>query len=336
MYPVISRMNSKYNYIIVDNPNGKPKEAATVPFAQLVDAPLNMKNVFENGVANVSVKDMYLPNYSMRISKGVFTQDAIFLNTSANGLDYLGSCLFPDGRFVSHAATEKKVIESEKGTQNFKFDPLNEYQHRISANTPFHLIHFSVNPNHLFQFLPEDEDWSHYLRNKIQRNEKVIGDRSTPILLAQQRALQTIFDCPLTGRMAEMMIETSITQIILLQLHSIFQKKECANKALSKRDQDIVQNLKEYLAKNFLCDHSLDNLARHFATNTNKLMVLFKKAFGKSIFDYISELRMEYAHRLLKEEEKMIIEVAREVGYKNPNHFSSAFKKKFGINPSQV
>lgn len=329
-------MNSKYNYIIVDNPNGPPKESASVPFAQLVDTPVNTRNIFEEGVAKVQVKDMYLPNYSLRISKGVFTHDALFLNTSANGLDLLGSCLFPEGKFTSYSSTDKNtVIESNKGTQNFKFDPLNEYQHKINANTPFHLIHFSVNPAHIFQFLPEDESWSDYLKNKIGRNEKVIGARSTPILLAQERAMQTILDCPLTGKMGELMIETSITQIILLQLHSIFQKQE-SEKPISKRDQDTVQSLKEYLSKNFLCDHSLDNLARHFATNTSKLMVLFKKTFGKSIFDYISELRMDYAHRLLKDDEKLIIEVARELGYKNPNHFSSAFKKKFGINPSQV
>jgi AraC-like DNA-binding protein len=162
------------------------------------------------------------------------------------------------------------------------------------------------------------------------------GPASAPILLAQERALQTIFDCPLTGTMGEIMIETAITQIMLLQLHSIFQKNTAAVDRITKRDIDTVQNLKDYLSKTFLEDHSLENLSRHFGTNTNKLMTLFKKTFGKSIFDYISELKMDYAHSLLRDEDKMVVEVAREVGYKNPNHFSAAFKRRFGFTPSAV
>jgi AraC-like DNA-binding protein len=72
------------------------------------------------------------------------------------------------------------------------------------------------------------------------------------------------------------------------------------------------------------------------AANTNKLMALFKKTFGKSLFEYISELKMDMAHRMLQEEGKMVVEVARVMGYKNPNHFSTAFKKRFGISPSKV
>jgi AraC-like DNA-binding protein len=326
-------MNSNYKYITVENPNGPPKDIAGIPFAQLVDIPLDDYD----GAAQVTAHDMYLPNFSMRISKGVFEYDAMLLNTSANGIELLGSCLFPQGKLKSHLHNETSRIESFSGTQNFKYDPMNEIRHRIAAHTPFHIIHFSVNPEHFFQFLPDDENWSELLKAKIRNNERVIGPRSTPILLAQERALQIILDCPLTGKLGEIMIETSITQIMLLQLHSLFQKENDAlQRTVSKRDVDIVQSLKEYLSKTFLEDHKLDNLARHFGTNTNKLMQLFKQTFGRSIFDYLGELKMEHAHTLLQDDEKMVVEVARIVGYKNPHHFSTAFKKKFGICPSQV
>jgi AraC-like DNA-binding protein len=45
---------------------------------------------------------------------------------------------------------------------------------------------------------------------------------------------------------------------------------------------------------------------------------------------------MEYAKLLIQEEGKYITEVARVLGYKNPHHFSAAFKKKFGIIPSAI
>jgi AraC family transcriptional activator of pyochelin receptor len=83
-------------------------------------------------------------------------------------------------------------------------------------------------------------------------------------------------------------------------------------------------------------DHCLSTLAKQFGTNTNKLMTLFKKVFGKSIFEFIGEQRMDHAMSLLRDGGYMVVEVARTIGYKNPNHFSSAFKRRFGINPSDV
>jgi AraC-like DNA-binding protein len=327
-------MSNKYNYILIDNPNGRP-DGIDAPFAQLINLPLTVSDEFGKDVAQIEAQDMYLPHYSVRVSKGVFGHDALLMNTGANGIDLLGSCIFREVS-VKSFVDDKVMVESYSGTQNFKYDPMNEIKHIIPANKPFNMIHFGADLNYFMQFLPETEDWSALLKNKIHNQERIMGSRSTPILLAQEHALQTIFDCPLNGKLGELMIETAITQIILLQLSAVFKESPVATERLSKRDIDIVQSLRDYLSKSFLEDHTLENLAKHFGTNTNKLMTLFKRTFGKSIFDYLSELKMDYAHMLILEEQKMVTEVAHIIGYKNPNHFSTAFKRKFGINPSQL
>lgn len=325
-------MSKKYNYILIDNPNGRP-DGIDAPFAQLINLPVS--DELGKDVVQIKAQDMYLPHYNMRVSQGVFGHDALLINTSANGVDLLGGCIFREVS-VRSFVDDDNGVESFSGTQNFKYDPMNEIKHLIPAHTPFHIIHFGADLNYFMQFLPENEDWSALLKNKIHNQERIMGLRSTPILLAQERALQTIFDCPLKGKLGELMIETAITQIILLQLSAVFKESPVVTERLTKRDIDIVQSLREYLSKSFLEDHTLDNLAKQFGTNTNKLMTLFKRTFGKSIFDYLSELKMDYAHMLILEEHKLVAEVAHIVGYKNPNHFSTAFKRKFGINPSQL
>jgi YesN/AraC family two-component response regulator len=45
---------------------------------------------------------------------------------------------------------------------------------------------------------------------------------------------------------------------------------------------------------------------------------------------------MEYAKKLLEKEGLQVKEVAPILGYKNPHHFTVAFKKKFGVNPSHL
>jgi AraC-like DNA-binding protein len=45
---------------------------------------------------------------------------------------------------------------------------------------------------------------------------------------------------------------------------------------------------------------------------------------------------MQHAKMLIQDEKLNINIVAGKVGYKNPNHFSSAFKKQFGMAPSLI
>ena len=44
---------------------------------------------------------------------------------------------------------------------------------------------------------------------------------------------------------------------------------------------------------------------------------------------------MEYAALLLKEQNMTVTQVARELGFANPNHLSNTFYKVMGVRPSQ-
>lgn len=325
-----------HNYITIDN-TGIPilsQATSTLSFGNLINSSPKKEDIKE--LENVRLQAMYLPNFSVRVSEGKFDREAIFVNTGGVGLDLFGTCLLLKGNLTSGVSRHGKEITSFNHSQNFKYDPNNIFIHKAPANNPFHIVHFSVKPEHLLSLLPENEKWADELGEKISSKESVIGKRYAPITLLQERALQNVFDCPLQGHLGEMMIETSIVQIMLIQLHSVYQSDGIFTASVAKRDIDIIQSVREHLSHTFLEDHSLDNLARQFGVNTNKLMTLFKKIFSKSIFEYLSELRMDYARELLVEKDYLITEVARTLGYKNPNHFSAAFKKKFGFPPSQL
>lgn len=327
-------MNRNYQHTTINNPNlAIPNQESLIkPFGYFLD----FKGDDENAITGVKIQDMYLPNFSLRISEGKLKKEAVFVNTSAEGLDLLGTCLILKGNVKSTINRHSDGIASFNGSQNFKYDPNNIFVHTSAALAPFHIVHISVKPEYLFQFLPENEQWSEVLRKKVQNGESFIGDRYTPITLLQDRALENVFNCPMLGKLGQLMIETSLLQIILIQLHSIYLTKDILSIESGKRDVEVIYELKEHLNKTFLEDHSLDNMAREFGVNTSKLMALFKKVFNKSIFEYLSELRMDYARELLQEKDYLVTEVARTLGYKNPNHFSSAFKKRFGFSPSKV
>ena len=334
-------MNSAYNFITLNNPNIPilcPTARPSTPLGLFIDSPPDERNAYEQSVAKVQCHDMYLPNFSIRASKGIFHQDAKLVNHNNEGIDLLGSCIFLDGTIRSVLPHEQRGVEAYGGSQNFKYDPQNEYSHIVPADTHFHLVHFSYTYEYFSKFLPENEHWADQLKCKIENKRRILGDRAVKITSAQQRALQNIFDCPLEGKLGYLMIETSIVQLILLQLHELFHLNPSTTTIVlpTKRDKALMEELKDHLSKTFLDVHSIPDLAKRFGVNTNKLMALFKTIFNQSIFEYIGTLRMEHARHLIIDHNMLVTEVARTIGYKNPNHFSAAFKKHFGVNPSKL
>ena len=331
-------MINSHNHARIDNPNIPIlcAESEQLPFGKFLDSTPEDASL-DGAVADLRTRDMYLPNFSIRTFEGKFLQDGVFVNKHSRGSDLLGSCVFFRGAVHSFLPGTEQMIQSFNGSQNFKYDPNNDLRHGAKAGDELHFVHFSFNERSLDAVLPENEHWSDQLRLKVSNRERILGDRFAPIMLAQEQALRNIFDCPLTGKLGYLLIETSIMQFMLLQMHELFHHTKGADKqSHSKRDLEITNSLKEYLSMTFLNDHSLVSLARHFGTNTNKLMTMFKKVFGKSIFEYISERRMEHARHLLESNDILITEVARTVGYKNANHFSAAFKRMYGRSPSHV
>ena len=61
---------------------------------------------------------------------------------------------------------------------------------------------------------------------------------------------------------------------------------------------------------------------------------VFKDAYGLSIKDYLTDLRMQKA-QLLRDEANAISEVAAQVGFDNFSYFSTQFKKYTGLTPNE-
>jgi two-component system response regulator YesN len=63
---------------------------------------------------------------------------------------------------------------------------------------------------------------------------------------------------------------------------------------------------------------------------------LFKKETGVTINDYITEIRLAEAKRLLREEPGILVfDVAERVGYRDGKYFTKLFKREVGLNPSE-
>lgn len=65
------------------------------------------------------------------------------------------------------------------------------------------------------------------------------------------------------------------------------------------------------------------------------LMRLFQKHLGMSPLEYRNRLRMEAAGRLTAHSDRSMKEIAEQLGYRNSLYFSTAFRRVFGLSPSE-
>ncbi|MGN0492604.1 MAG: helix-turn-helix domain-containing protein [Acutalibacteraceae bacterium] len=79
----------------------------------------------------------------------------------------------------------------------------------------------------------------------------------------------------------------------------------------------------------------VSEIAKVLKVNKTYLQKLFKQNTGKTITEYILELRIRDAANLLKVSDMSIVDIAFEVGFNSRQNFYLAFKKQLGISPSE-
>jgi AraC family transcriptional regulator, transcriptional activator of the genes for pyochelin and ferripyochelin receptors len=80
---------------------------------------------------------------------------------------------------------------------------------------------------------------------------------------------------------------------------------------------------------------TLEELARRSQLNEQTLKRGFKQEFGRTVFDYLLDYRLEQAREMLERGTMQVAEVMVAVGLKNRSYFAAAFRQKFGVNPKQ-
>lgn len=100
------------------------------------------------------------------------------------------------------------------------------------------------------------------------------------------------------------------------------------------RNKDIVVIAKDYIIEHFESPLTLEEVSEVVELSPQYFSKIFKERAGLSFIDYLTELRVEKAKDLMRNEKKSVKEVCFEVGYKDPNYFSRVFKKYTGVSPS--
>jgi len=128
-------------------------------------------------------------------------------------------------------------------------------------------------------------------------------------------------------------LELNIYKLLIFYINKFNYK---TTSTLKKEDIEKILYAKKLVENNIQFPDSLIDLSRKAGINDYKLKKGFKELIGETVFGYLYKIRMERAYDYLSKEKKTVNEVAFLVGYKNAQHFTVAFKKKYNILPGSL
>jgi two-component system, response regulator YesN len=102
-----------------------------------------------------------------------------------------------------------------------------------------------------------------------------------------------------------------------------------------QKEKNNMQRIEEYLQQHYQEDVTLQEIADTFFLSREYISRKFKQEYNLTITDYLLNIRLAKAKKLLENPYLKIYEVAYGVGYGNEKYFSKVFKKQVGATPNE-
>lgn len=99
--------------------------------------------------------------------------------------------------------------------------------------------------------------------------------------------------------------------------------------------ENRIRRSVSWMQNHYREDFDVSSLAANVGMSEATYYRHFKKVINISPRQYIKNLRLHHAHRLMIDQKFDATQAAFEVGYKSPNHFTREFKRMFGDSPKR-
>jgi AraC-like DNA-binding protein len=106
-------------------------------------------------------------------------------------------------------------------------------------------------------------------------------------------------------------------------------------KVMVEDDSRRVLKVKNFIAQNYMEDLRLPDLASMAGMSPSAFSRFFKLHTGRNLSEYIIDIRLGYASRMLVDTAKSISEISFCCGFNNLSNFNRIFKKKKNCSPSE-
>lgn len=231
-----------------------------------------------------------------------------------------------------HKGEKIRILPNSQGVFYIN-NYISEHKQFKKEERPLSFLEIRLSIDFLLNMFPA-ELWEEqcFMRNLL-RGTTMPTDPMKPISPQMKSIIWNICNSPFKGIMQRTCLEAQITELFLLQADG---RVPILHRDLKKKDVDKLVAVKNFIDLHYQQKMRVADLAKEVGTNQQRLRSGFKILYGTTIFEYYNHLRMERAKHLLINKKMLVSEVSEDIGYKNSQHFTVAFKKKFGVLPSEL
>lgn len=240
--------------------------------------------------------------------------------------------MFDDHMLVWFISGETKIIQADKTYYFYANDIF-----LIPRNQPTTIINYPKNG------LPHQTVVIHLTIERLKRfyehidfPQKILPEQHIysfsghPLLTSYLNSLLPYFE--MNESFPEAIASLKITEAITI-IRAI---NPDVDKVLSNFDAPGKIDLVSFMERNFLFNMPLEKLGYLTGRSLSTFNRDFKKHFNVTPQKWLIAKRLEFAYYQLKENSRKPKDLYLEVGFEDLSHFSFAFKKKYGIPPTQL
>ncbi len=99
------------------------------------------------------------------------------------------------------------------------------------------------------------------------------------------------------------------------------------------RARSRIQMAVRYIHEHYSENITILDLAERYEMSPNYFSSIFKREIGVSAVNYITDVRMKEAQKLLAHSDNSVVDIAKKVGYEDGQYFFRVFKKHTGMTP---
>jgi transcriptional regulator GlxA family with amidase domain len=126
-----------------------------------------------------------------------------------------------------------------------------------------------------------------------------------------------------------------IAKVYLLKWHGEGQLPYASLVRSAPHADSVVRACEQWLKDNYKASDALQQAVAHANIPERTLKRRFKAATGATLIEYLQNLRIEEAKRLLEAKQMPVDDISIEAGYEDPSFFRRLFKRLTGLTPSQ-
>ena len=164
-----------------------------------------------------------------------------------------------------------------------------------------------------------------------------------PVTLGVYRAQRHLVEAlNATTVLSDLAFEEHVTRIVMATLGEAFQfwnrgmkSKARRRPTCERRRVAMVEAVKELIVMQCGTNQSLETLARSVHCSAGQLARIFPAQTGFSVHAYQQHIRLRTSLQLLRETPLELSAVAAQLGFASHSHFSTVFRRQFGISPSE-